>query len=169
MVDQYLSFIAPSSSLYSLMPPPVPAPESPNQAGPSTPPSSYSILNSPSSAEQQIEAEIERIASGLFSVVATAGMFLPKPLGQPLPTLYVGQVPVIRAPRGNAAEMVAKKLETRIRDSIITASRSQGSSLFTQDATGIANLSRPRKYFCHIPIFSLIHPVPSAPHPGPQY
>ncbi|KAI0319046.1 Sec1-like protein [Amylostereum chailletii] len=129
VVDQYLSFIAPSASLYSLMPPPAPTtPASPalSQPGPSTQPTSYSILNSPSSSEQEIEGEIERIASGIFSVVATTG-----------------QVPIIRAPKGNAAEMVAKKLETRIRDSIIMASRSQGTSLFTQDAAGLSNLSRP--------------------------
>ena len=35
---------------------------------------SYTILNSPSSTEQQIEEEIERVANGLFSVVATLGL-----------------------------------------------------------------------------------------------
>ncbi|KAI0053468.1 SLY1 protein [Auriscalpium vulgare] len=129
VVDQYLSFIAPSASLYSLLPPPPPPPslDAPSQPGPSYSSTSYAILNSPSSSEQQIEAEIERIASGIFSVVAT-----------------IGQVPIIRAPKGNAAEMIAKKLETKIRDSIITASRSQGSSLFAQDAAGgLSNLQRP--------------------------
>jgi len=97
------------------------------QSGPSQQLSSYSILNSPSSAEDQIESEIERIANGLFSVVAT-----------------MGQVPIIRAPRGNAAEMIAKKVETKIRDSIITASRSQGSSsLFSQEPGGLSTLQRP--------------------------
>src|SRR6266403_2155326 len=57
-----------------------------------------------------------------------------------------GQVPIIRAPRGNAAEMIAKKVETKIRDSIITASRSQGStSLFSQEQGGLSTLQRPRK------------------------
>lgn len=74
VVDQYLSFIAPSASLYSLLPPPLIA-TSPmsGQSAPSQQLSSYSILNSPSSAEDQIESEIERIANGLFSVVATMG------------------------------------------------------------------------------------------------
>ena len=58
----------------------------------------------------------------------------------------IGHVPIIRAPKGNAAEMVAKKLETKIRDSLLTASRSQSTSLFSQDATGLANLQRPRSY-----------------------
>ncbi|KAK7680546.1 hypothetical protein QCA50_016327 [Cerrena zonata] len=132
VLDQYLSFIAPSPSLFSLMPPPntssTPAPSAPSTSGPapSLPHSTYAILNSPSSSEQQIEEEIERIANGLFSVVVT-----------------MGQVPVIRAPRGNAAEMVAKKLETKIRDAILSASRSHAPSLFAQDSTGLSNLQRP--------------------------
>ncbi|KAJ3869324.1 Sec1-like protein [Lentinula novae-zelandiae] len=128
LIDQYLSFIAPSSSLFSLLPPlPQASPATPAVAGTSTTPSStYTILNSPVSTEQQIEAEIERVANGLFSVIAT-----------------LGHVPFIRAPRGNAAEMVAKKLETKIRDALITASRSHSSSLFSQDATGLSNLQRP--------------------------
>ncbi|KAJ4472556.1 SLY1 protein [Lentinula edodes] len=128
LIDQYLSFIAPSSSLFSLLPPlPQASPATPAAASSSTIPSStYTILNSPISTEQQIEAEIERVANGLFSVIAT-----------------LGHVPFIRAPRGNAAEMVAKKLETKIRDALITASRSHSSSLFSQDATGLSNLQRP--------------------------
>ena len=78
MLDQYLSFIAPSPSLFSLLPPTSAAAASSNNAaaGPSTPSlphSSYMLLNSPSSTEQQIEEEIERIATGLFSVVVTMG------------------------------------------------------------------------------------------------
>jgi hypothetical protein len=45
----------------------------PPQPGPSTTPTSYHILNSPQTTEQEIEAEIERIANGLFSVVVTSG------------------------------------------------------------------------------------------------
>ncbi|KAH9964125.1 Sec1-like protein [Russula dissimulans] len=127
VVDQYLSFIAPSGSLYSLLPPP-PTPTSPisSQPVPSQQQlSSYSILNSPSSTEDQIENEIERIACGLFSVVVT-----------------LSQVPIIRAPRGNAAEMIAKKVETKIRDSLIT-SRSQAAPLFSQESGGLSTLQRP--------------------------
>ncbi|ESK92130.1 sly1 protein [Moniliophthora roreri MCA 2997] len=134
VIDQYLSFIAPSPSLFSLLPPSTPQPPAANVSvsAPSTstvPPSTYTILNSPSSTEQDIENEIERVASGLFSVIAT-----------------IGHVPFIRAPRGNAAEMIAKKLETKIRDALITPrtySAVQPSSLFSQDATGLSNLQRP--------------------------
>ncbi|KAF7979442.1 hypothetical protein HWV62_42592 [Athelia sp. TMB] len=127
VLDQYLSFIAPSPSLFSLLPPP-PAPSAQPTAAPPKPHFSYAVLNSPSSAEQQIEEEIERIASGLFSAVVT-----------------MGHVPYIRAPRGNAAEMIANKLETKIRDALLMASRSAGAgtSLFAQDSTGLSNLQRP--------------------------
>ncbi|KAF7322812.1 Sly1 vesicle trafficking sec1-like protein [Mycena chlorophos] len=126
VLDQYLSFIAPSPTLFSLLPPP--QPQQPAGAVVPAPASSYSILNSPSSTEQQIEAEIERIASGLFSVVAT-----------------IGHVPYIRCPRGNAAEMIAKKLETKIRDALLMASRhsSNSNALFAQDSSGLAGLQRP--------------------------
>ncbi|KAI0073701.1 Sec1-like protein [Panus rudis PR-1116 ss-1] len=144
VLDQYLSFIAPSPSLFSLMPPPSSSSSTPGSSTSTTsltnpnttnananalsglPHSSYAVLNSPGSTEQQIEEEIERIATGLFSVVVT-----------------MGHVPIIRAPRGNAAEMVAKKLETKIRDAILSASRSHAPSLFAQDSSGLSNLQRP--------------------------
>jgi hypothetical protein len=57
-------------------------------------------------------------------------------------------VPFIRAPKGNAAEMVAKKLEGKIRDAILSAARpgSSTTSLFASDATGLSNLQRPREH-----------------------
>ncbi|KAF8846155.1 Sec1-like protein [Paxillus ammoniavirescens] len=127
VIDQYLSFIAPSPSLFFLLPPP---PPQGSQAGPSQPKLhySYKLLNSPSSTEHQIEDEVERIASGLFSAVVTAG-----------------HVPIIRAPKGNAAEMVAKKLDVKIRDALLSTSRTHGAtaSLFSQDSSGLSNLQRP--------------------------
>jgi sec1 family domain-containing protein 1 len=73
VLDQYLSFICPSPSLFSLLSTPKPENSQPATSPPSFTPSTYHILNSPASTEQQIESEIERIANGLFSVVATAG------------------------------------------------------------------------------------------------
>lgn len=76
VLDQYLSFISPSPSLFSLLPhqhAPLPVRDA-QSPSPTTPVSTYTILNSPSSTDQQIEDEIERIANGLFSVVATMGM-----------------------------------------------------------------------------------------------
>lgn len=127
VVDQYLSYISPAPSLFSLLPPPPSTSHAADASAP-LPQLSYSLFNSPSSTEQQIEEEIERIAHGLFSVVAT-----------------LGHVPFIRAPRGNAAEMIAKKLETRIRDAIVMTTRGQSgsSNLFASDTTGLSNLQRP--------------------------
>ena len=43
--------------------------------------------------------------------------------------------------------MVARKLEQKIRDAIISSSRSHGSStLFAHDSTGLSNLQRPCAY-----------------------
>jgi hypothetical protein len=79
VIDQYLAFIAPSPSLFSLLPPPTPAPSihanQPPAIESNIPTTTYAILNSPSSTEQQIEEEIERVASGLFSAIATLGVF----------------------------------------------------------------------------------------------
>jgi hypothetical protein len=66
---------------------------------PSTDTTSYYVLNAPSTDETAIEAEINRIALGLFSVIVATG-----------------QVPYIRSPWGNAAEMVARKPNGNIRD-----------------------------------------------------
>lgn len=59
-------------------------------------------------------------------------------------TLEKGQVPYIRSPRSNAAEMIAKKLDTKIRDAILSSARStSGSGLFAQDSSGLGALQRP--------------------------
>lgn len=61
-----------------------------------------------------------------------------------------GQVPYIRSPRSNAAEMVAKKVDSKIRDAILTAARSTtGTGLFTQDPTGLGALQRPGISFAY--------------------
>ena len=87
------------------------------------------------------------MSSELFSAVVTAGIFMYVISLKHGSQYILGHVPFIRAPRGNAAEMIAKKLETKIRDAILSASRSQSgvTSLFTQDSTGLSNLQRPRK------------------------
>lgn len=80
-MDQYLSFITPSPNLFSLLPPAT-STNTTAPAGTTAPVttkdvvhSAFFILNDPSSTEQQIEEEVERIASGLFSVVVTAGKY----------------------------------------------------------------------------------------------
>ncbi|KAF9515531.1 hypothetical protein BS47DRAFT_1293696 [Hydnum rufescens UP504] len=137
VLDQYLEFLAPSPSLFSLVPREFSRPLHP--AGQPMDPEdqvSYRLLNSPKSSEHEIEMEVERIAAGLFSVIVTQG-----------------RVPYIRAPRGNAAEMVARKLELKIRDQLVSGGASAnlrlaggayppGGGLF-REALGVGDLDRP--------------------------
>lgn len=60
---------------------------------------SYVTYNGSSATEQAVEGAMTEIAYGLFSVVAT-----------------LGQIPVIRCPKGGAPEMVARKLNKMIAD-----------------------------------------------------
>lgn len=65
-------------------------------------PDVYSILANPKSQEEQIEGLINQIVNGLFSVVLTSG-----------------EIPIIRCTRGNAAEMVAQKLDEKLRNHVL--------------------------------------------------
>lgn len=56
-------------------------------------------LNAPGIPESVIESAIEKMVDGLFSVVVT-----------------LDNIPIIRCPSGSAAEMVARKLDQRLRD-----------------------------------------------------
>ena len=62
-------------------------------------PEAYLQLNDPTQRDSHIEATVATIIDSLFSVLATSGV-----------------VPVIRCPKGGAAEHVAQLLCTRIRD-----------------------------------------------------
>ncbi|KAG8763794.1 Vesicle trafficking between the ER and Golgi [Ceratobasidium sp. 423] len=130
VLDQYLDFLVPSSSLFSLLPPKGKSVAQSEAGGAGSSGNSYALLNSPKSTEEDIESEVDRIANGLFSVIVT-----------------LGQVPYIRSPRGNAAEMVARKLESKIRDHLHgsgSARSSGGPGLFAQgEGSGLGGLSRP--------------------------
>lgn len=85
MYDQFLDFLVPSSSLFSLLPrretrqepnglvAPKKGPKPPKEQEVEGRPS-YVVLNDPKAGELEIETEVERIAKGLFSVVVTMGM-----------------------------------------------------------------------------------------------
>jgi hypothetical protein len=64
----------------------------------------YSKLANPKVSEQDIQQVVTRIVNGLFSVVLTSGT-----------------IPIIRCPRGNAAEMVAQKLDEKLRNHYINS------------------------------------------------
>ena len=74
---------------------------------------SYVTLNDPGSSDAAVEAEIEHIVDGLLAACAT-----------------LGKMPVIRCPKGGAAEMIARSLEKRLRDH----ARGKG-SLFATDVS----------------------------------
>lgn len=61
-------------------------------------------LNNPSATESLIEETIDRAVNSLFSVIVT-----------------MGTIPIIRCPRGNAAEMIAQKLDSKLRDHVMNS------------------------------------------------
>ncbi|GAA5863318.1 hypothetical protein JCM1840_007483 [Sporobolomyces johnsonii] len=114
--DQHLDFLCLSHSLFSLAPS-LSLPVSPSAPStPTSPAATYTLLNAPSTPESVIEDLTDSISRGLFSVLVT-----------------MGQLPIIRAPRGNAAEMVARKLDRRLRDHLASA---RGGNAFSGGAGG---------------------------------
>ncbi|KAI8097274.1 Sec1-like protein [Halteromyces radiatus] len=79
-------------------------------------------LNNPSAPESLIDETIDRAVNSLFSVIVTLGV-----------------VPIIRCPRGNAAEMIANKLDSKLRDHVMNSR----SNLFSENINNSVNLQRP--------------------------
>lgn len=90
--DQFLDYIVLQPKLFQLLPKGVGA-----QGGQTS--TTYEQLHCSQSDQEQVEKETDRIATGLLSVMAT-----------------IGTIPIIRAPRGSAAELVARKLESKLRE-----------------------------------------------------
>ncbi|KAI4134925.1 MAG: hypothetical protein LQ347_001108 [Umbilicaria vellea] len=86
--DQYLNFVVGEPDLFSL------------GMGKET----YWTLNSAQAKDEELDAVVDRIVSGLFSVVVT-----------------MGAIPIIRSPRGGAAEMISAKLDRKLRDHILNS------------------------------------------------
>ncbi|KAK8951371.1 SEC1 family transport protein SLY1 [Platanthera zijinensis] len=102
--DQYLEFVTLENNLFSLAQRDV-----------------YVQLNDPSAGDPEIEAVLEKIAGGLFCVLATLGV-----------------VPVIRCPSGGPAQMVAAALDSRLRDHLITKN-----NLFSESGNFSISFQRP--------------------------
>ncbi|KAF4382781.1 hypothetical protein CsatB_005584 [Cannabis sativa] len=102
--DQYLEFVTLEDNLFSL-----------------AQKSSYVQLNDPSAGDREIEEIVEKIAGGLFCVLATLGV-----------------VPIIRCPRGGPAEMVASALDQRLRDHLLSKN-----NLFTEGGNFASSFQRP--------------------------
>ncbi|CCG83257.1 putative Golgi transport protein Sly1 [Taphrina deformans PYCC 5710] len=95
--DQSLNFVVSEPDLFSLRQKDV-----------------FHMLNAPSVAEAAVESAIEKMVTGLFSVVVT-----------------LDNIPIIRCPGGNAAEMVARKLDSRLRDYVLNSRQNYSASQST--------------------------------------
>jgi len=104
--DQYLNFVVSEPDLFSL-----------GMKG------AYGALNSPTAADAELDALVDRIVSGLFSVVVT-----------------MGAIPIIRASsKDGPAGVVAAKLDRKLRDHILNSK----TNLFSGDQKSSATSSRP--------------------------
>ncbi|XP_050542304.1 sec1 family domain-containing protein 1 [Daktulosphaira vitifoliae] len=107
--DQYLNFISLEDELFVLN-------NQNNQAV------SYYNLNRADAKDTDVEVMIDDTVDGLYSVFAT-----------------LGTLPIIRSARGNAAEMVAEKLDKKLRENL----RDTRNSLFSSESSGVYNFQRP--------------------------
>ncbi|KAG1671429.1 Sec1 family domain-containing protein 1 [Nymphon striatum] len=108
--DQYLNFITLEEDMFTLR----------HQGRDAL---SYYAINKGDVKDTEIENIMDSIVDSLFSVFVT-----------------LGTIPIIRSPKGNAAEMVAEKLDKKIRENL----RDSRNSLFTSDSmTGQFSFQRP--------------------------
>ncbi|XP_073978466.1 sec1 family domain containing Slh isoform X1 [Rhodnius prolixus] len=105
--DQYLNFISLEDDLFILR----------HQNSDAI---SYYAINRGKIKDTEMEGIMDSIVDSLFSVFAT-----------------LGTVPIIRCPRGNAAEMVAEKLDKKLRENL----RDTRNSLFLMDSAQAGNFS----------------------------
>ncbi|ODV61596.1 syntaxin-binding protein [Ascoidea rubescens DSM 1968] len=75
-------------------------------------PNTYSLLNNPKINEDQINLITEQISNGLFNTILT-----------------LNSIPIIRAPRGGPAELIAQSLDSKLKDHVINAKLSNNSSI----------------------------------------
>ncbi|KAF2840011.1 Sec1-like protein [Patellaria atrata CBS 101060] len=87
----------------------------------------YWSMNSAQTSDEQLDSSIDSIVSGLFSVVVT-----------------MGSIPIIRCPKGGAAEMIAAKLDRKLRDHILNSKDNLFSNATQRpSSSGGAPTSRP--------------------------
>ncbi|KAK8099724.1 Sec1-like protein [Apiospora kogelbergensis] len=111
LFDQYLNFIVSEPDLFSL------GMQKEN---------TYWALNSAKTKDEQLDHVVDRIVSGLFSVVVTMGV-----------------IPIIRCPKGAAAEMIAGKLDRKLRDHILNSKDNLFSSSTRPSSSAGTPTSRP--------------------------
>lgn len=91
--------------------------------------------------DTEMEDIMNCITDCLFSVFVTAGLYkLTGCINNPEIESIIGTVPIIRSPKGNAAEMVARKLDKKLRENLFDARN----NLFSTDTQrGHFNFHRP--------------------------
>ncbi|KAI2618123.1 Sec1-like protein [Hypoxylon sp. NC1633] len=82
----------------------------------------YWALNSAKTKDEELDHVVDRIVSGLFSVAVTMGV-----------------IPIIRCPKGAAAEMIAAKLDRKLRDHILNSK----DNLFSSNARPASSAGTP--------------------------
>lgn len=107
LFDQYLNFIVAEPDLFSL-----------GMQKDHT----YWALNSAKTQDEELDHVVDRIVSGLFSVVVTMGV-----------------IPIIRCPKGQAAEMISAKLDRKLRDHILNSKDNLFSAANNRAASSSAN------------------------------
>ncbi|KAI0595442.1 sec1 protein [Biscogniauxia sp. FL1348] len=107
LFDQYLNFIVAEPDLFSL-----------GMQKEHT----YWALNSAKTKDEELDHIIDRIVSGLFSVIVTMGV-----------------IPIIRCPKGAAADMIAGKLDRKLRDHILNSK----DNLFSSSARPASSAGTP--------------------------
>ncbi|KAH9907016.1 sec1 protein [Xylariomycetidae sp. FL2044] len=111
LFDQYLNFIVAEPDLFSL-----------GMQEEHT----YWALNSAKTKDEELDHVVDRIVSGLFSVIVTMGI-----------------IPVIRCPKGAAADMIAGKLDRKLRDHILNSKDNLFSSNTRPTSSAGTPASRP--------------------------
>ncbi|KAI1499896.1 sec1 protein [Biscogniauxia marginata] len=111
LFDQYLNFIVAEPDLFSL-----------GMQKEHT----YWALNSAKTKDEELDHIIDRIVSGLFSVIVTMGV-----------------IPIIRCPKGAAADMIAGKLDRKLRDHILNSKDNLFSSSTRPASSAGTPASRP--------------------------
>lgn len=119
--DQYLNFICTNPDVFSL-----------NQS------QVFVTLNNPGAPESLIDETIDKAVNSLFSVIVTMGKdgWEDSNVDVLLTCIHAGVIPIIRCPRGNAAEMIATKLDSKLRDHVMNSR----ANLFSNSSS---NLQRP--------------------------
>jgi len=98
-------------------------------------PNAYRIINSANTPDQELDELIDRIVSGLFSVGTWLFYRWHRILQQAYTDLILQSLvvtmavaPIIRCPKGGAAELIAAKLDRKLRDYILNSKESFSSA-----------------------------------------